>query len=128
MKTQHDHYDRLSVRLSLIISRLLAGQSLELKALANELGVSERTLQRDFQQRLIHLDLQHSSGSYRLIRRTGREHLPNIFTFILNSEISGIIPAHYQQLWVLTMLYRTWRIAIANHPNHLLSGAGRSDP
>lgn len=35
MKTQHDHYDRLSVRLSFIISRLLAGQSSELNALAN---------------------------------------------------------------------------------------------
>lgn len=98
MKTQHDHYDRLSVRLSVIISRLLAGQSLELKALANEFGVSERTLQRDFQQRLIHLDLEHSSGSYRLIRRAGREHLPNTFAFILNSGISGIIPAQNRRL------------------------------
>lgn len=35
MKTQHDHYDRLSVRLSFIISRLLVGRTLELKALAN---------------------------------------------------------------------------------------------
>ena len=51
MKTQNDHNDRLSVRLSVIISRLLAGESLELKALVNEFGVSERTLQRDFQQR-----------------------------------------------------------------------------
>lgn len=98
MKTQHDHYDRLSVRLSVIISRLLAGQSLELKALANEFGVSERTLQRDFQQRLIHLDLEHSSGCYRLMRRTGREHLPNTFAFILNSGISGIIPAQNRRL------------------------------
>ena len=63
MKTQHDHYDRLSVRLSVIISRLLAGESLELKALADEFGVSERTLQRDFQQRLIHLDLEHRALS-----------------------------------------------------------------
>ena len=61
MKTLHDHYDRLSVRLSVIITRLLAGESLELKALADEIGVSERTLQRDFQQRLIHLYLEHSS-------------------------------------------------------------------
>ncbi|MDW7059232.1 hypothetical protein RNP91_19175, partial [Escherichia coli] len=45
MKTQHDHHDRLSVRLSVIISRLLAGESLELKVLADEFGVSERTLQ-----------------------------------------------------------------------------------
>lgn len=98
MKTQHDHYDRLSVRLSVIISRLLAGESLELKALANEFGVSERTLQRDFQQRLIHLDLEHSSGSYRLTRRTSREHLPNTFAFIRNSGISGIIPAQNRRL------------------------------
>ncbi len=39
MKTQNDHYDRLSVRLSIIITRLLAGESLELKALADEFGV-----------------------------------------------------------------------------------------
>nr|WP_250143424.1 hypothetical protein [Escherichia coli] len=38
MKTQHDHHDRLSVRLSVIISRLLAGESLELKVLADELS------------------------------------------------------------------------------------------
>ncbi|EFC3035632.1 WYL domain-containing protein [Escherichia coli] len=98
MKTQHDHYDRLSVRLSVIISRLLAGESLELKALADEFGVSERTLQRDFQQRLIHLDLEHSSGSYRLTCRTGREHSPNTFAFIRNSGISGIIPAQNRRL------------------------------
>lgn len=76
MKTQHDHHDRLSVRLSVIISRLLAGESLELKVLADEFGVSERTLQRDFQQRLIHLDLEHRSGSYRLIRQTGGSTYP----------------------------------------------------
>ncbi|EPX6737220.1 transcriptional regulator, partial [Escherichia coli] len=98
MKTQHDHHDRLSVRLSIIISRLMAGESLELKALADEFGVSERTLQRDFQQRLIHLDLEHSSGSYRLTRRTGREHSPNTFAFIRNSGISGIIPAQNRRL------------------------------
>lgn len=98
MKTQHDHHDRLSVRLSVIISRLLAGESLELKVLADEFGVSERTLQRDFQQRLIHLDLEHRSGSYRLIRQTGREHLPNTFAFIRNSGISGIIPAQNRKL------------------------------
>ena len=69
MKTQHDHHDRLSVRLSVIISRLLAGESLELKVLADEFGVSERTLQRDFQQRLIHLDLEHRSGCQNLHTR-----------------------------------------------------------
>ncbi|HEJ7994449.1 TPA: transcriptional regulator, partial [Serratia liquefaciens] len=36
MKEQHDRYDRLAVRLSIIISRLLAGHALTLKTLADE--------------------------------------------------------------------------------------------
>jgi predicted DNA-binding transcriptional regulator YafY len=36
MKEQHDRYDRLAVRLSVIISRLLAGHALILKTLADE--------------------------------------------------------------------------------------------
>ena len=52
----HRH-DRLALRLSVIISRLLAGESLSLKSLSDEFGVSERTLRRDFSQRLLHLDL-----------------------------------------------------------------------
>ncbi|PHM45092.1 transcriptional regulator [Xenorhabdus mauleonii] len=98
MKTQHDHYNYLSVRLSFIISRLLAGEYLALKTLADEFGVSERTLQRDFQNHLIHLDLEHFSGSYRLTRRTGWEHLLNTFAFICNSGMSGIIPAQNRRL------------------------------
>ena len=62
MKEQHDRYDRLAVRLSIIISRLLAGHAMELKTLADEFGVSERTLQRDFQQRLIHLGIEYAGG------------------------------------------------------------------
>ncbi len=44
-RCRHDH---LAVRLSLIISRLMAGESLSLKTLSDEFGVTERTLQRDF--------------------------------------------------------------------------------
>ena len=51
----HRH-DRLALRLSVIISRLLAGESLSLKALSGEFGVSERTLRRDSSKRLLHLD------------------------------------------------------------------------
>lgn len=136
MKTQHDHHDRLSVRLSVIISRLLAGESLELKVLADEFGVSERTLQRDFQQRLIHLDLEHRSGSYRLIRQTGREHLPNTFAFIRNSGISGIIPAQKpqvdpvdcQQFRRIAVSYWAWGIIFSRHADCLFSETGGSYP
>ena len=41
-------YDRLAVRLSLIISRLVAGETLDMQKLATEFDVSVRTLYRDF--------------------------------------------------------------------------------
>ena len=41
-------HDRLAVRLSLIIGRLVAGETLSLAKLAVEFGVSVRTLRRDF--------------------------------------------------------------------------------
>lgn len=98
MKEQHDRYDRLAVRLSIIISRLLAGHALTLKTLADEFGVSERTLQRDFQQRLIHLGIEYAGGTYRLARRPLRPHSPDTFTFIHNTGISGIIPTQNRKL------------------------------
>lgn len=42
MSQAERRYDRLSVRLSLIISRLLAGETLNMRKLAAEFGVSER--------------------------------------------------------------------------------------
>ncbi|VUS61586.1 hypothetical protein SB6425_00358 [Klebsiella huaxiensis] len=62
-------HDRLAVRLSLIISRLIAGETLDMRRLSVEFGVSVRTLYRDFRERLIYLDLDCHNGCYRL--RTG---------------------------------------------------------
>lgn len=53
MSDNRSRHDRLAVRLSLIISRLMAGESLSLKTLSDEFGVTERTLQRDFHQRTV---------------------------------------------------------------------------
>lgn len=63
-------HDRLAVRLSLIISRLVAGETLNMARLATEFGVSVRTLRRDFRERLIYLDLEYRRGQCRL-RSTG---------------------------------------------------------
>ena len=63
-------HDRLAVRLSLIISRLVAGETLNMARLAAEFGVSVRTLRRDFRERLMYLDLEYRRGQYRL-RSTG---------------------------------------------------------
>lgn len=59
-------HDRLAVRLSLIISRLVAGETLNMTRLAAEFGVSVRTLRRDFRERLMYLDLEYRRGQCRL--------------------------------------------------------------
>ena len=68
MSDNRSRHDRLAVRLSLIISRLVAGESLSLKILSDEFGVTERTLQRDFHQRLVHLDLEYRNGRVRSLK------------------------------------------------------------
>uniref|UniRef100_UPI00202CB457 HTH domain-containing protein n=1 Tax=Escherichia coli TaxID=562 RepID=UPI00202CB457 len=67
MSDNRSRHDRLAVRLSLIISRLMAGESLSLKTLSDEFGVTERTLQRDFHQRLVHLDLEGSDSNLLIV-------------------------------------------------------------
>jgi len=54
MAYKHD-YDKTLVRLNTILSRLNDGEGLSVKALAEEFNVSERTVQRDFNDRLVAL-------------------------------------------------------------------------
>ena len=60
-------HDRLAVRLSMIIGRLVAGETLDMRKLAAEFGVSVRTLRRDFRERLMYLDLEYRQGRWRLL-------------------------------------------------------------
>lgn len=98
----HRH-DRLALRLSVIISRLLAGESLSLKALSGEFGVSERTLRRDFSQRLLHLDLTGDNGFWRLRTNPMRDHTPGVLAFARNTGIARLIPSQSRQLMQLLM-------------------------
>lgn len=98
----HRH-DRLALRLSVIISRLLAGESLSLKALSGEFGVSERTLRRDFSQRLLHLDLTGDNGCWRLRTNPMRDHTPGALAFARNTGIARLIPSQSRQLMQLLM-------------------------
>ncbi|MFK3914875.1 WYL domain-containing protein [Enterobacter cancerogenus] len=98
----HRH-DRLALRLSVIISRLLAGESLSLKALSGEFGVSERTLRRDFSQRLLHLDLTGDNGCWRLRTNPVRDHTPGALAFARNTGIARLIPSQSRHLMQLLM-------------------------
>lgn len=52
MAYKHD-YDKILTRLSFILSRLNDGEALSVKDLAKEFNTSERTVQRDFNERLV---------------------------------------------------------------------------
>ena len=52
MAYKHD-YDKILTRLTTILSRLNEGEALSVTELAKEFNVSERTIQRDFNERLV---------------------------------------------------------------------------
>ena len=91
MSDNRSRHDRPAVRLSLIISRLMAGESLSLKTLSDEFGVTERTLQRDFHQRLVP-DLEYRNGRYSLRRQSSPGAIPEMLSFIQNTGIARILP------------------------------------
>lgn len=84
-------HDRLAVRLSLIISRLVAGETLDLRTLATEFGVSVRTLRRDFRERLMYLDLEYRKGQCRLLSG-GRQRELAVMTFARQSGVEALFP------------------------------------
>lgn len=84
-------HDRLAVRLSLIISRLVAGETLDMRTLATEFGVSVRTLRRDFRERLMYLDLEYRKGQYRLLSGSRQRELA-VLTFARQSGVEALFP------------------------------------
>ncbi|MEF9454124.1 hypothetical protein O3H75_20590, partial [Escherichia coli] len=52
----------------------------------------ERTLQRDFHQRLVHLDLEYRNGRYSLRRQSSPGAIPEMLSFIQNTGIARILP------------------------------------
>ncbi|MCK7198567.1 sporulation transcriptional regulator SpoIIID [Enterobacter bugandensis] len=66
MSEQEQRYDRLASRLAILVSRLFIGETLSIRQLAQEFGVSERTVQRDLRERLRYIDTEYSGGNFRL--------------------------------------------------------------
>ncbi|ELY4860454.1 WYL domain-containing protein [Cronobacter sakazakii] len=90
--TQAEHrHDRLAVRLSIIISRLVAGETLDIRKLAAEFDVSVRTLRRDFRERLMYLDLEYRQGQCRLLSGSRQRELA-VITFARQSGVESLFP------------------------------------
>ena len=62
---KHD-YDKILTRLTIILSKLYQGDKLEPKELAEEFGVSLRTIQRDFKERLINFPIYYENKSWKM--------------------------------------------------------------
>lgn len=62
MSEQEQRYDRLASRLAILVSRLFMGETLSVRQLAQEFGVSERTVQRDLRERLRYIDTEYIDG------------------------------------------------------------------
>ena len=65
MAYKHD-YDKILTRLTVILSKLNGGESLSVKELAEEFNTSERTIQRDFNERLVSFPIYQENKKWKM--------------------------------------------------------------
>jgi len=65
MAYKHD-YDKILTRLTSILSRLNDGEALSVKELAKEFNTSERTIQRDFNERLVSFPIYQENKRWKM--------------------------------------------------------------
>jgi len=63
---KHD-YDKILTRLTTILSRLNEGEALSVTELAKEFNVSERTIQRDFNERLVSFPIYQDKKKWKMM-------------------------------------------------------------
>ena len=93
MHKSHD-YDRVLTRLTTILRRLYEGESLGVSELADEFNVSTKTIQRDFNERLIRFPIEKVGRRWRMMEGHRIEKvtdLENLLTLqILESLAAGV--------------------------------------
>jgi len=65
MAYKHD-YDKILTRLTVILSKLNDGEALSVKELAKEFNTSERTIQRDFNERLVSFPIYQENKKWKM--------------------------------------------------------------
>ena len=65
MAYKHD-YDKILTRLTVILSKLNDGEALSVKQLAEEFNTSERTIQRDFNERLVSFPIYQEKKKWKM--------------------------------------------------------------
>lgn len=102
-QTERRH-ERLADRLTQIIRRLFAGENLNMRHLAEEFGVSVRTLRRDLRERLTGLDLEYNDGHCRLVTAdsAGQRERSGL-TLARQSDMEALFPG-----WIFVWQVRCW--------------------
>ncbi|ELB2078067.1 WYL domain-containing protein [Vibrio parahaemolyticus] len=96
-------HDTLAKRLGIILTRLNTGERLYLEELSREFGVTERTLQRDFNERLSYLPIQREGACYFLDPKVlGRQTNNELSLLLLNMGFDALFSdKHYLSSGVL---------------------------
>ncbi|WP_239413645.1 YafY family protein [Photobacterium sp. OFAV2-7] len=96
-------HDKLAKRLGIILTRLNTGEKLYLEELSREFNVSERTLQRDFNERLNYLPIERIGACYFLDPKVlGNQSGRELSILLLNMGLDNLFPSkHYLSNGVL---------------------------
>jgi predicted DNA-binding transcriptional regulator YafY len=90
----NDNHDTLVYRLAQILVKLNQGEKLDPQALADEFGVTLRTIQRDLNVRFAYLPLQKTEGRYHLdATYLGKLNTKDVERFAALAGISGLFPS-----------------------------------
>jgi predicted DNA-binding transcriptional regulator YafY len=87
-------HDTLVRRLAMMLVKLNQGESLDPAALAEEFGVTLRTVQRDLNERFAYLPLEKQDGRYRMAPAfLGRLTLKDVERFAALAGVGGLFPS-----------------------------------
>jgi predicted DNA-binding transcriptional regulator YafY len=87
-------HDTLAKRLGLILTRLNTGERLTLANLSMEFNVTQRTLQRDFNERLNYLPIEREGSTYFIdVKYLGRQGKQDIKPILEMLGLSSIFPS-----------------------------------
>jgi predicted DNA-binding transcriptional regulator YafY len=93
MPYKHD-YDKILTRLIRILSRLNDGEALSVKELAKEFGVSERTIRRDFNERLISFPIYQDNKKWKMQENFRLEKITSLEDAVVLNILEGLIESN----------------------------------
>ncbi len=99
MNKSHE-YDKILTRLTTILQRLYDGESLGVTELAAEFNVSTKTIQRDFNERLIRFPIEKSGRRWRMrpgFRIEKTQDIDNLLTLHILETIAGGVGSRFAE-------------------------------